>query len=624
MESMHKKRARSDLFALSELGPISHYNGLIFDSIEALQAETEGALAIGGDARFGSGTNGYDIGSAGIPGGDDIFIGTYSNPHGYPSLLLSGNVSPDSTSANVFTGDVVMSLANQANYEENDFRFGTANVSFIDDTIIKSFFANAKAEAARTSNILPQGSLQTISLSDLRRMDLLDLTKYENQNLITNKKILIFNIESYAGEAIEIGELFLSDAVLDYDMVVINSTSPEITFAGGAVIFNGSIVNIVPRAYVGNELVQRISSKFIFNFPNADAVNMLTYGLLGSVLAPNALLTGTGGSPNGMLIADGLLQQSGMELHAFEIPLGDDIFALRIASGLGSVEIIKVDSMDDNIKLAGAVFTIYKQNEETGQFELLFSGLTTDEDGTLIISDLDPGTYKLVETQAPPGYRLPEDFERIFTIDGEGEMPEVEIIYIENELAKGSIAFIKVDSQNQDITLAGAVFALYRLNVGTGEYELIQAGLITGANGTLIISDLLPGSYKLVETQAPPGYYLDPNNNTTFFTVTLDENGEVIEEQPIYIGNTLLGSIQIIKVDADNSDIRLEGAVFDLYKLNSVSGQYDLIQTDLVSGPDGSIILQDLEPGEYKLVETQAPAGYRLPQNPEFFFTISL
>ena len=517
-----------------------------------------------------------------------------------------------------------MSLANQANYEENDFRFGTANVSFIDDTIIKSFFANAKAEAARTSNILPQGSLQTISLSDLRRMDLLDLTKYENQNLITNKKILIFNIESYAGEAIEIGELFLSDAVLDYDMVVINSTSPEITFAGGAVIFNGSIVNIVPRAYVGNELVQRISSKFIFNFPNADAVNMLTYGLLGSVLAPNALLTGTGGSPNGMLIADGLLQQSGMELHAFEIPLGDDIFALRIASGLGSVEIIKVDSMDDNIKLAGAVFTIYKQNEETGQFELLFSGLTTDEDGTLIISDLDPGTYKLVETQAPPGYRLPEDFERIFTIDGEGEMPEVEIIYIENELAKGSIAFIKVDSQNQDITLAGAVFALYRLNVGTGEYELIQAGLITGANGTLIISDLLPGSYKLVETQAPPGYYLDPNNNTTFFTVTLDENGEVIEEQPIYIGNTLLGSIQIIKVDADNSDIRLEGAVFDLYKLNSVSGQYDLIQTDLVSGPDGSIILQDLEPGEYKLVETQAPAGYRLPQNPEFFFTISL
>ena len=200
----------------------------------------------------------------------------------------------------------------------------------------------------------------------------------------------------------------------------------------------------------------------------------------------------------------------------------------------------------------------------------------------------------------------------------------MKIIYIENDLEKGAIKFIKVDSQNQDITLSGAVFDLYMLNVATGEYELIQTGLITEVNGSLIISDLLPGSYQLVETQAPPGYYLDPNNNTTFFTVTLDENGEVIEEQPIYIGNTLLGSIQIIKVDADNPNIRLEGAVFDLYKLNPISGQYDLIQTNLVSGPDGSIILQDLEPGEYKLVETRPPAGYRLPQNPEFFFTISL
>ena len=74
MKNMHKKRAPSDLFVLGELGSISHYNGLIFDSIEALQAETEGALAIGGDARFGSETDGYNIGSAGIPGGDSVSL----------------------------------------------------------------------------------------------------------------------------------------------------------------------------------------------------------------------------------------------------------------------------------------------------------------------------------------------------------------------------------------------------------------------------------------------------------------------------------------------------------------------------------------------------------------------
>lgn len=611
-------------FSISELGPISHYNGLIFNDMTALQADTEGALAVGGNTRFGSGTHGYDIGGAGLSGGDNVFIGKYENPDAYPSLLLGGTVSPESTHSNVFTGDVVMSLDHEENYENNDFRFGTAGVRFIEDDIIKTYFADVKAQAYATSATLPQGTIQTIRLADLREMYKLDLTKYENKHLLTDKRILVFNLESVDRGPIKIGELFLSEAVLEYDMVIINSSSTAITFEGGAFIFDGSIVSVIPRAFEGNELVERISSKFIFNFPNASVVRMNNYSLLGSMLAPNALVVGTGGSINGMLIADSLTQQGGMELHAFEIPLGEGIFDLTVLPGLGSAALIKIDSAPPYITLYGAVFSLYLRNEQTDQFELLFEDLTTGIDGTLIVEDLVPGTYKFIETQPPEDYRLPDNPERIFIIHEGGEVPQMEIIYIENELAKGSVEFIKIDSQNDAITLEGAIFDLYMLDTDTGEYELLETGLISGQNGSLIISGLLPGSYKLVETQAPPGYYLNPDNDTTFFTVTLDSDGEIIEEQPILIANSLLGSVEIIKVDESDPNIRLEGAVFDLYKYNAVSGQYDLIRTGLVSGSNGSIILSDLSPSDYKLVETKAPDGYRLPVVDGCYFSIHL
>ena len=614
----------SNFLNISELGPISHYNGLIFNDMTAMQADTEGALAVRGNVKFGSGTHGYDIGGSGLPGGDNVFIGRYENPNAYPSLLLGGEVSPESTHSNVYTGDVVMSIDNEEHYIDGEFRFGSAGVRFIEDDVIETYFAAAKEQVSTTSEILPLGTVQTIRLSDLRRMDMLDLTRYENKHLLTDKRILVFNLESFERGPIKIGELFISEAVLEYDMIVINSSSTAITFTGGALIFDGSIVSVIPRAFEGNELIKRISSKFIFNFPNASVVTMDNYSLLGSMLAPNAIIVGTGGSINGMLIADSLLQQGGMELHAFEIPLGEGIFDLTVLPGLGSVELIKIDNTVPHIPLSGAVFSLYILEEQTSQFELLFEDLTTERDGTLVVENLIPGTYKFVETQPPENYRLPDNPERIFIINEGGEIPQMEIIYIENELAKGSIEFIKIDSQNDAITLEGAVFDLYILNTSTDEYDLLQTGLISGQNGSLIINGLLPGSYKLVETQAPPGYYLDPNNDTIFFTVTLDSNGEVIEEQPILVSNSLLGSVEIIKVDESDQNIRLEGAVFDLYKLNAVSGQYDLIRTSLVSGSNGSIILSDLSPGNYKLVETQAPSGYRLPSGDGFLFTISI
>ncbi|EIK6581356.1 LPXTG cell wall anchor domain-containing protein, partial [Listeria monocytogenes] len=83
----------------------------------------------------------------------------------------------------------------------------------------------------------------------------------------------------------------------------------------------------------------------------------------------------------------------------------------------GSVELTKLDSAT-KATLAGATFEL--QNKEGNTLQ---TGLTTDENGVLNVTDLVPGTYQFVETKAPIGYELdttPVVFE---IIAGETDQP---------------------------------------------------------------------------------------------------------------------------------------------------------------------------------------------------------
>ncbi|WP_300559703.1 SpaA isopeptide-forming pilin-related protein [Companilactobacillus sp.] len=81
-----------------------------------------------------------------------------------------------------------------------------------------------------------------------------------------------------------------------------------------------------------------------------------------------------------------------------------------VEPGTGTAQIMKIDALT-NQPLANAVFDLYDLKDN-----LLQSGLTTNELGILSIVDLQPGTYKLVETTAPEGYQLNSDPIQ-FTID---------------------------------------------------------------------------------------------------------------------------------------------------------------------------------------------------------------
>ncbi len=262
----------------------------------------------------------------------------------------------------------------------------------------------------------------------------------------------------------------------------------------------------------------------------------------------------------------------------------------------GSVELIKIDEDDAEIKLEGAEFEL-----QDSEGNMLQEGLTTDETGKLVVEDLKPGLYQFVETKAPYGYDL-DPTPVVFTIE-KGQLETV-VKVMDNGLTTGSVQLIKVDQDNHEVTLEGAVFELQ-----DSEGNMLQEGLTTDASGKLIVEDLKPGTYQFVETTAPEHYQLDD----TPIVFTIEKAQEIT--MTVQAQNALLtGSVELLKVDQDDGTLTLEGAVFDLQ-----DGEGNLLQADLTTDSEGKIIVKDLMPGDYQFVEVKAPTGYELNKTPITF-----
>ncbi|MDY3332560.1 MAG: Cna B-type domain-containing protein, partial [Gallibacter sp.] len=99
---------------------------------------------------------------------------------------------------------------------------------------------------------------------------------------------------------------------------------------------------------------------------------------------------------------------------------------------LSKIKIIKVDSEDNEIKLAGAIFEVTRLSDNT-----TFT-LTTNSEGEILSDKLLPGKYKIKETTQPVGYILnDETFEVDVKADG------VCIQTIKNEPVKTNITVEK-------------------------------------------------------------------------------------------------------------------------------------------------------------------------------------
>ena len=101
-------------------------------------------------------------------------------------------------------------------------------------------------------------------------------------------------------------------------------------------------------------------------------------------------------------------------------------------TGSATLRVVKTDSKDPNKKLAGAKFTLYNS---TYKVELV-----TDDNGEARFPNLEPGTYTLVENNAPAGYKnnnanttVTVNKDGTVEVDGEG-------LSVENGTAKTQFA----------------------------------------------------------------------------------------------------------------------------------------------------------------------------------------
>ncbi|OUB25163.1 collagen-binding protein [Bacillus thuringiensis serovar pirenaica] len=260
----------------------------------------------------------------------------------------------------------------------------------------------------------------------------------------------------------------------------------------------------------------------------------------------------------------------------------------------GQFEIVKVDAEDRTKVLSDAEFEVYKDGKKVDT-------LRTDKTGKVISQKLEPGKYTLKETKAPQGYKLlKEEIEVVVEAD------KVVEVQVKNAKELGSLQVIKKDSESGKV-LAGAEFKL-KNEAG----QVVGEAKTTNKDGVVKFENLVPGKYTLEETKAPEGY--KALEVTVEVKVVANEvvKQEVMNEK---VKEEITGQLEITKVDANNTNKILAGAVFEIWK--------DGTKIDtLTTNKSGKATSKKLEPGDYTLKEIQAPEGYTLSDK-EMKFTIS-
>jgi len=157
----------------------------------------------------------------------------------------------------------------------------------------------------------------------------------------------------------------------------------------------------------------------------------------------------------------------------------------------------KVDT--EGNPLAGAAFALLNVYGEQ------IMTAVSDADGIARFVKIPYGQYTLSETQAPDGFSPMEDI--TLTVDGSWTEPvEYTCVDIPNHYE-----FIKVDNQRNP--LAGVRFAL---EDAEGSY---LRDLVSGDDGIVNITELLPGSYIIRETETLEGF----NKSDETIELVIDE-----------------------------------------------------------------------------------------------------
>lgn len=337
---------------------------------------------------------------------------------------------------------------------------------------------------------------------------------------------------------------------------------------------------------------------------------------------------------------------------------------------LGNVVLEKVN--DQGKALSGVQFSLFKEDGDKPFEDNIFS---TDSSGQIMIENLPKGKYYFTETQTIDGYisNNKKIFFELVNKDGVTEVKWQPVEDFVNE--KGQVVNYKAPEIEKDVEDKDHYFInrdeeyVYNITIKTpadiGRYKTLgvtdrlddrlhfindgsipEGWKVSGTykdnvafsqeGQTLIwsikdLSELRPNeTIKITFTaKIKPDVELDDEESGIPNQASLDfdnDRGEFSDPEnppttPPVIVTPTEGSLKIIKVDKDDRDRRLKGAVF---KVTTDKEGKNVVQTNnlnikvdgklmsggleqLVTEEDGEILIENLPPNTYYLHETKAP-----------------
>lgn len=251
-----------------------------------------------------------------------------------------------------------------------------------------------------------------------------------------------------------------------------------------------------------------------------------------------------------------------------------------------ALQIIKTSS--DGSRLKNVSFRIARIEDGTHYLDRM-----TNEQGEILISDLEPGVYSVRETSTDSSHIL--------------DLREYHV-----ELFPGKTSTLTIENQKRPN------LTVYKHDADTGEpiadtvFEVRAADghsvdqIKTDSEGKAELKNLLPGVYEITEKSVPSPWLLDAPSQL----VTLYPN----RNHTVYFENHQKPSLTVKKVDSVTGD-PLQGAKFQvIYASNSTdSGEINdlgIFYTD----ENGQFQISGLRDGWYKISELEPPTGYSITE----------
>lgn len=268
--------------------------------------------------------------------------------------------------------------------------------------------------------------------------------------------------------------------------------------------------------------------------------------------------------------------------------LDDTIYTTTVIAGetttfhlvneeLPGLRIIKYDRKN-MVAMPDVTFEVWRDGVSLGTFR-------TDEFGEILLTDVEPGTYRAVEVDTgSDGHILNTTPQEVELEAGDG----IKELMFFNDVKPG-LRLVKVGSADPSKVIPNVLFEIKSVAGDYGPEEFR-----TDENGEIVLSKLPAGAYVVTELSCP-GYVIDEAQRI----IQLDPN----EDAQFVFTNSIKPSLQIIKLSSDGS--ALEGVTFRIAKIED--GTHYL---DRTTNKNGEILVSDLEPGVYSVRETSTVSDH--------------